>query len=186
MWRRKLKRKKAYIKLQRKRFSNETLKNILLSIQDEGALLYELRNYWQNFWNKIERKRFSPGSKEAFRTIKSICKYHEYEKRDASIVSRVLLDDGTIITDQNQISAKLLDVLSKIQLFPQYEQYNGQIPFPELPSLEADETEGILKSLAHGKAVSYDLLSDSILCNQQLTRHLAELLQDLWSKELNK
>ena len=47
-------------------------------------------------------------SKEAFNTLKSICKYHLHEKRDGSIVNKVLGENGEVITDPKKVPSTLI------------------------------------------------------------------------------
>ena len=89
--------------------------------------------YWQDRWSSVEKIRYSPWSKEAFETIKAICKYHMCGKSDGSIVSQIIMEDGSIVEDQEKVSAILIHVLKDIQFSEKFEQYTGTLPFPDLP-----------------------------------------------------
>lgn len=182
---RKLNRKKAFLKIKPKRKNNDNYKNLLLSIKEEESIKEVLNSYWNNFWNEVEEKRFSPLSKEAFDTLRTICKYHLYEKRDGSIVSKIKGDNEQIITESNEVAAQLIEVLKEIQHSKEFTQYTGQLQFPELPRLEARQLKTLLSSLSTGKAVSYDLFSDMILRDEKAMERLTIILQDLWSSKLN-
>ena len=186
LWRRKLKRKQAYIKLKRKPLQNDVYKNILLAIQDEDSIMDEINTYWQHFWKDVEGTRYSSLSKGAFGTLKSICKYHLYEKRDGSVVNQIVLDDGSHISNQTDVSSTLINVLKEIQSSDKFEQYIGTLPFPDLPELDSGQVDMLLSSLASGKAISFDLFSDTILKNEQTVKKLSQILRDLWSRNLNK
>ena len=95
----KLTKRKAFLKIKPKKRKNDIYKNLLLSIKDDSSVTEILNEYWANFWNEIEHKRFSSMSKDAFNTMKTITKYHLYEKRDGSIVNSILEGDREIITD---------------------------------------------------------------------------------------
>lgn len=43
--------------------------------------------------------------------MKVIYKYHLFEKRDGSIVNKILLGDGTIINDNDEMLEALMEVL---------------------------------------------------------------------------
>ena len=181
-----LRRRKAFMKIKPKKVKNETYQNILLSIKDEESIKQTLNSYWTNFWEEFENSRFSPMSKEAFNTLKSICKYHLYEKRDGSIVNRVLGENGEVITDPKKVASTLIEVLKDIQLSDKFTQYAGNLPFPELPPLDEEEVASLLSKLATGKAISFDLFSDMLLRDQSAITKLSKILKDLWSKDLNK
>lgn len=183
---RKMKEKKIFLKLKQRRIQNDMLMNILLATKDEDSILEDLIKYWGEFWNDNEKMRYSALSKEAFKTMKSICKYHLFEKRDGSIVSQILLDSGIIANDDKVVSKKLIEVLENIQFSDKFEQYNGDLPFPELPKLEQKEIEQILASISTGKAVAFDLFSDLVLRDKEIRKKLTVILQDLWSANLNK
>ena len=181
-----LRKKEALLKIKPKRRKNDTYKSILLSIKDESSITEALKNYWSSFWEEVEDMRFSPMSKEAFNMLKTICKYHLYEKRDGSIVNNILGDDGNIITDPKKVSSALIEVLKNIQLSEEFAEYSGTLPFPDLPPLNEDEIKHLLSKLATGKALSFDLFSDMLLKDSKAVERLSKLLQDLWNNDLNK
>ena len=181
----KLRKKEEFIRIKPKRRTNDTYKNVLMSIKDESSITKVLNAYWSSLWEETENIRFSPMSKEAFKMLKSICKYHLFEKRDGSIVNKVLGDEGEVITDPKKVSAALIEVLKDIQLSDKFDHYLGNIPFPDLPTLEEDEVNHLLSKLATGKALSFDLFSDMILKDENAKNKLSKLLQDLWSQNLN-
>jgi hypothetical protein len=184
---RRLERKQAFIKLKSRKTNNNIYKKILMEITDEDSIMNEINLYWSNFWEEVEHKRYSPLSKEAFNTLKSICKYHLSEgKRDGSVVNQILMDNGVVTTDKNQVSAVLIEALKDMQYSEKFQQYTGSMPFPELPQLEEDELKTLLSSLSSGKAVSFDLFSDIVFRNKNLVDKLAKVLKDLWSSKLNE
>ena len=182
----KLTKRKAFLKIKPKKRKNDIYKNLLLSIKDDSSVTEVLNEYWANFWNEIENKRFSSMSKDAFNTMKTITKYHLYEKRDGSIVNSILEGDGEIVTDPKKVASTLIGVLKKIQCSDKFTQYAGTLPFPDLPQLDDTEMKHLLSKLATGKALSYDLFSDMLLKDKHTLNKLSTILKDLWSKDLNK
>lgn len=181
---RKAREKESCIAIRRKRPTNDTLRDIMLSVRDEKTILKDIKQYWQSFWSKSERKRYSPMSKETFRLMRTICRYHEYEKRDGGVVNRILSDSDTIVTDPNEISRLLIEVLKSIQQSPHQKQYTGEAIFPKLEPLDQLEMELLLARLAHGKACSYDLFSDTVLSQKDLVKRISSILNDLWSSDI--
>ena len=179
---RKMKAKQAYLKLTQQKKRNEAYTELLLAVKDESMILKDINLYWENFWNDNERKRYSVLSKEAFKTMNTICKYHP---REGTIVNQILLENGTITRDDKDISSTLIQVLKDIQFSEKFHQYDGNLPFPKLPELNQAQIEEILKSLSTGKAVAFDLFSDLVLRDEDTKKKLTILLRDLWSHNLN-
>ena len=62
----------------------------------------------------------------------------------------------------------------------------GNLPFPELPPLDEEQISNILKSLSTGKALSFDLFSDTVLRDEKMMKKLSKILGNLWSDNLKK
>ena len=182
----KLRKKEQFLRIKPKKVKNDEYKNLLLSLKEEDSIKETLNFYWTNFWEELEAQRYSPMSKEAFDTLKAICKYHLYEKRDGSIVNKILTCNGEILTDPKKVASSLIEVLKDIQLSEKFVQYSGNLPFPDLPPLTEGEVWHLLSKLATGKALSFDLFSDMLLKDESAMKKLTKLLKDLWSKDLNK
>ena len=56
----------------------------------------ELSSRWKELWMNIEKMRFSFNPKEAFKKLQTVTKYHCFEKRDGSIISKVKGGQTTI------------------------------------------------------------------------------------------
>jgi hypothetical protein len=48
--------------------------------------------------NRIAEERFSPAAGQAFRKLKRLIRYHEFEKRDGGFMQRAIAPDGRITT----------------------------------------------------------------------------------------
>ncbi len=70
------------------------------------------RNF-QTFAKDIINLRFSPLQGYAFRVIKQLTKYDHYIKRDGSVITIIKKEDGTIITQENEVNCILIDTLKK-------------------------------------------------------------------------
>ncbi len=179
-------RAKSLIKMKRRKWDNSIYREILVKFQEDASIMKEICEYWESFWDDIEKKRFSNLSKEAFDGIRLICKYHLFDKREGSLVNQLLQDNGDIICDPNEIARALINSLKKIQIDTELPQYSHDLPFPHLPDLEDLQIDEILTELSSGKAISYDLFSDTVLKDPQMRTKLKPLLRNLWSDELNK
>lgn len=100
----------------------------LLQIQDEDADVKRIvEEYWcdQNTQNEISSyNKDSKKVKEAFSFLKWVYKYHEYDRRDGSIVNRVYRPDGSIANSTEEVERMLIDVMKKQQILdnqPKYE-----------------------------------------------------------------
>jgi len=180
---RKLRAKKAYIKTRTKKTNDDSYRNILLSITEGELLMNTINEYWENFWAKVEGERFSNLSKQAFNTIKSICKY---QITKGGLVNEILNDNGQIVKDKDKIAKILITTLKEIQNSDQFKQYTGSLPFPNLPKLSSVEIKNLLRKISSGKAMSLDLFSDCILKDKEKLETFANVLTDLWSEDLNK
>ena len=108
------------------------------------------------------------------------------KRERGGIVNQILLGDDSLVTDQEEVSSLLISVLKDIQNSDKFQQYAGTLPFPELPQLDAQQVEALITSLSSGKALSFDLFSDTVLKDEETMRKLSEILKDLWSKNLNQ
>ncbi len=68
---RKARQKEAYIKIKPRKKVNEEYMKVLMSIKDENSIAETLENYWKTCWDDNERERFSPMSKNAFKTLET-------------------------------------------------------------------------------------------------------------------
>ena len=117
---------------------------------------------------------------EAFKFLKRTYKYHEYDKRDGSIVNKILLDDGTIEHSKEEVDKLLRNIMKAAQLKPDQPLYNEPVPFPKLPELTTEECKVILEKLSYGKAIAFDGISSCLFTEENRTK-ATTVFKDLWS-----
>ena len=183
----KLKKRKYDItkEIKIKPWKKELLERVMqIENQDE-----DIENIIQNFWREKvqenEQKRYSPEIEEAFNFLKKVYKYHEYDKKDGSIVNKIKLDDGTIITDQEEVNHIIIEELKKQQVVENEPQYDNPIDFPKLPPLNESEMMEIVGRLSTNKAIAYDGITD-ILFTKENEAKTINILKDIWSMDWNK
>ena len=179
-----MKRKNNIMKETKKPKRNTDLIEKILQIQNEDEDLQQIvQDYWSHKIDENEQFRYSKEPqeiKEAFRFLKATRKYHEYDKRDESIVNKILMDDGTIEHKKEEIDKILIGVLKKAQLKENQPQYNQPIPFPKMQNLSFEESEQIIKNLLSGKAIAFDGISDCLFHKDNIKK-TAKVFQDLWT-----
>ena len=100
--------------------------------------------------------------KEAFSFLRNVYKFHEFNRRDGSIINKVRREDGTVTYEEGEVHNLLIQNLKKIQTKEDEPKYEKPLPFSVLPSLSHQEMEDIANTLSHGKALSNDNVSDII------------------------
>ncbi len=160
-----------------------TLLNQLLETLDEDKDLNRLiQDYWNQKYAENEGKRYSaiPSNvKGAFNLLKKVFKYKYYDKREGSIVTKILQDDGTIEMQQEEVNKQLIEVLKTAQLREDQPKYENTVSFPKMQKLSHEECRITLSKISHGKAISFDGISD-ILFNRTNLNKTAKVFQDLW------
>ena len=160
---------------------NRELLNKIIQIQDEDEDIERVtNNYWKELSENNEKSRFSQESKEAFAMLKRIYKYHEFDKKDGSIVSRILMEDGSIEDRKEEVAKILIEELKKAQVLESEPLYTKPLPFPKLPDFTWEDTYEIIQGLSHGKAIAFDGVAD-ILFTKGNSKKSAKILKDLWS-----
>jgi hypothetical protein len=114
---------------------------------------------WKNLWADIEKLKFSERQKQAFQKIRKILKYNGFEKRDVSIINKVLFNEK-IITNQKEVNAHL-----KIELCGSEENctFQKKFDFPKLPPLPLSQLKTLVENLSKNKAVCNDFIDNSYL-----------------------
>jgi len=157
----------------------------LLAIDDPATTEEVVNNHWKEFWEDTEKQRFSKESKMAYRDLKNILKYHLFgEKRDGGIINQILMEDGEIIDNPNEVNESLAKTIEEIQVDNKW-GYLAKEEFPLLPPLSKKEVKQLIKRLSTHKAITLDGLSD-ILFQKDNRNRTAEIFQDLWSIPLHK
>ena len=166
-------------KVKRKPFKRELLDKLLFSASDDEELASVISEYWREKANENETNRFSGRIKEAFKFLKTVFKYHEYDRRDGSIISRILGNEGEVICDPGEVNRRVLQNLKTLQTKDDELVYMQPEPFPTLNELTTQEMEKILNTLSTNKAVAYDGLSD-IMFEGKWKKLAVIKLRDLW------
>ena len=138
-----------------------------------------LTRYWEELLEGNEKLRFSIQSKEAFSFLRKVFKYNQFEKRDGSIVDRVLHDDN-LITDTAYVNRLIMEKLRGLQVSDKFPSYNGYIDFPKLEPLVEGELESLLSRFFPGKAFTDDCISDDIFRIEHRDK-VVQILSDLWN-----
>ena len=88
-----------------------------------------VNEYWKEKIEENESFRFSSQSKEAFRFLRKVYKYHEYQRRDGAIIDRVLEANGEVVTDEDQVHVRILEALKELQVKNDEPTYEKLEPF---------------------------------------------------------
>ena len=162
------------------------LLNKLMSLQEEDEDLAKVvRDYWNQNVDENETQRYPNMPKDirdAFKFLKRTYKYHEYDKRDGSIVNKLLLPDNQIEFNKAEIDKLLLGVMKTAQLKHDQPLYDKPIPFPVLPELTYEEYHQILSGISHEKAMAYNGVTDDIFTKENINKS-AKVFRDLWTNK---
>ena len=167
------------LKVKKKPFKKELLDKLLFSDCEDEDLARIISEYWREKAHEVEEDRFGGRLKEAFKFMKSVFKYHEYDRRDGSIISRIVGDGGEVICDPGEVNKRVIHNLKTLQTKEDEVLYSQPIPFPVLKELTIQEMEQILEVLSTHKAVAYDGLSD-VMFEGKWKKQTMFKLRDLW------
>ena len=103
-------------------------------------------------------------------------------KRDGGIKNNILDGCGKLITERKEIAKELLKTLAEFQINPNIPVYE-HVDFPSFLPEEIGNVESILASLSHGKAISWDSISDLIFSKSYKSKS-CKILSDFWSNLL--
>ncbi len=158
---------------------NELLGRILNSNEDDDVM-NTVKEYWKEKTEECEANLLQGQLKKAFHFMKSVTKYHEFKRKDGSIVSSIRKEDGTIINDQDEVNKLIIGHLEAVQTSPKEQLYTLPIPFPTFNKYEDNEMDYILSKLYHGKAIAFDGITDILFTsnNKPVT---AAKLGDIWN-----
>ena len=145
------------------------------------AIIDTIKKFWEELLCENERLRYSPEISEAFKQLKKIFKYDQFNSRDGSIVSSVLVN-GEIINDPNSVNSLLISVLKHIQ-YNDSKPLPSNIPFRDLPTLSVEESLCLVQRMATNKALAFDLMSD-VIFSKGLQTKTAQIITQLWQSEL--
>ena len=128
--------------------------------------------------------RYALNPKEAFKKLQVITKYHAFEKRDGSIISKVKVD-GIIIQIPEQVNLIIKESLQNLCGDEQTCTLMKSQKFPHLPELNIIELRQIVKKLSKNKAIAEDYCEDSILWQSILNdNNIAKYFTQLWDSNI--
>ena len=140
----------------------------------------ELSLKWKNLWREIEKLRFELNPKEAFQKLQVVTKYHAFEKRDGSIISKVNVDGATVQSPE-QVNLYLKQSLQNLCGNDQTSTLTKCTIFPHLQKLTIIELRQIVTRLSKKKALAEDFCEDSVLWENILKDNkIAEYFTHLW------
>ena len=157
---------------------NEILDRVLNSNEDDDTFNI-VKEYWKEKAEECENDLLTGRLNKAFNFLKTVTKYHEFKRRDGSIINKVKKPDGTVETDQNTVNKLVLDHLKTVQTSQTEPVYATATPFPSLETFSPNGMNYILSKIFHGKAIAFDGMSDIIFTphNKPIT---AEKLASIW------
>ena len=160
------------------------IQNLLKTNNFQNELIkIALDEKWNLLWAEIEKLRFSDRQKIAFDKIRKILNYSGFEKRDGSIINKVIVDE-IIIIDQEKVSIYLKQSLQKLCGNQDEPTFHRQHIFPNLKELSIYEIRDLVKQLSRNKATCEDFIDDSTLFNAIETNdHIARAFTKLWSSD---
>ena len=164
---------------------HELLKRICQLQEQDEDIRRVIEEFWQEKSEDNEEKRFSSESKEAFSFLRRVYGYHNYEKRDGSIVTKIKDDEGNIITDVKEVSRRLMEELKKFQFKADEPKYTDKLPFPNLCPFSKPQMESIITRLSFNKALALDGVSDLIFKERNLAL-TCERLNNIWDVDWEK
>jgi len=165
-------------KIRPKKIPNELL-NRLLNTEEEDDTLQVVKEYWKEKAEECQGDLLYGRLQKAFKFMKSVTKYHEFKRRDGSIINKVKKNDGSTTADPDEVNKLVLDHLKSVQTSTSEPQYLNYVPFPTLETFSSNEMDYILSKLFNGKAIASDAVSDILFskANKPVT---ATKLADIW------
>ena len=155
------------------------LLNRLLEVTEEASDLKKIiQEHWREKIEDCERNRYSQYLKEAFDFLKKVYKYHEYKRRDGSIITKVYGQDGSIITDPDEVNTAIMNHIRSMQIKDTEPKFTEPLAFPPLPDLTTEEMLSLIERLSTNKALAFDGVSD-ILFQEPYKAEAAEKLKDI-------
>jgi len=163
---------------------NELMERILRIENEDDDVVQIIQDYWTDLSLGIETSRFSGESAEAFHLMKRIYKYHLIDRKDGSIVNKILLPSGDVLTSPKDVASTLIEELKNLQSTKNDSTYASYVPFPELPLLSKEECKEIISNISVNKAIAFDGISDLIFQKNNIDES-SEKLCDLWNVNWN-
>ena len=133
---------KLKVKTRHKNKNNELLNRIMESEEDENTLEI-IKEYWREKTTDCELQLLNNQLQKAFHCMKKLTKFHEYNRRDGSIINRVLKEDKSVTSEIDEVNKLVLDNLKSIQTKDDQPLYTNTTPFPNLQLISQSEMDYI-------------------------------------------
>ena len=170
-------------------------KDILEIFQKEGnigEIRKELGERWNIKWQNTEKIRFSNEQEIFFDQLRIMTKYHMWQKAGGGIVNNLRDENDTIISDTNEMNKKIKKFFEDIHLAPEKYTLTKSERWKGLSPLEEEETIQLMKGLAKGKAISFDLIGDELFevkeyknSNQKINlEKRINILRNVWNEDI--
>jgi len=165
-------------KIKRKEHKRELLQRIM-EMSDDDDIREIISHYWKEKYEENQELRLSGDSKSSFEFLNKVMKYHD-NRRDGSIISEIVDEKGTTISNEDEVNKILIQELQKIQVKEDQPKYELPTPFPILPLPSEHEMEYMLSNLTSDKALSFDGITDSIF-KKEYREEVKEKFKTLWN-----
>ena len=93
-------KKEVMTTLKPKRQKDMELFNKLLNLQGSSSISKTINGHWSRRWHQTEVQRFDKHPGIAYKQLKSILKYHMFQKSDGGVINSILRENG-VITDKH-------------------------------------------------------------------------------------
>jgi len=164
--------------LKRKSYRKPAIQ-LLLDSSDDCDAFETVRNYFAQFYKNLEDKRFSNLSRSFFQSLKKIFKYDQLDKRDGSIISSIVDENGVLVDSPDEVNKQLMTTIKELQVDPS-KPHHKNLEFPQLRLRTQVEMKGILDNLWNGKAIAWYSVTDSIF-HREWKERSAKIFADLWA-----
>ena len=154
------------MKVVKNKSRNQDLLNRILNNEDEDTLTV-IREYWKEKVNECSNWFLDNRLKEAYGFLRRVYKFHEYNRRDGSLISKIKKDDGTITYEEDEVHRELINQPQLTQVKDSEPKYEQATPFPNLPLLSEEEMGDLIFKISSGKAASFDGISDIVFNKEQ-------------------
>ena len=148
-------------------------------VNDQKSLLTNWINDYLSFAKSTTELRFSAFQGLAFKVLRSVTKYDQFQRRDGSIIKAIRDSNDGVTTDPDLVSKALIDHLKRNDdrfLNRAYKDWNS---LPSLPKPSKTELERILSRVSQHKALTSFPVPDEFI-KYLLNNDLTSVLTNLW------
>ena len=143
----------------------------------------EMLKRWSEIWMEVNKIRFSDKQKQAFKLIRKLTKYQNWDKKDNSIVTCLKVGEENISNpvEVNYLLRQMMNSLGG----------NTNIPdtyclFPNLEPIDVYHLHDLINELSGSKAVASDFIEDETLFNGIANLpYVPHIFSNIWNDKLN-